>query len=258
MKLREKNNFSFTDLVVHGEPVFTNEDLSDGIEAFPTVLKLISGTVKVFNNSVIQEILGNTEFLAFYTFFYMVFKMSTFLDDTVEVADLFQNSDRVQEYLVKTGTLELFEAMDLMNAQLNLASIVVDVQKIELKPITCDPEKLANYIQSEDLGAVQALSEALCHLNTDQITELVRIVHSNLDIQGLIDRGEDVANRTLSYDSYTFTKDLASFTETLLNITALQPIQDDIPIVFHMELWSEEMGKMLDTAMNSDDIDFTL
>ena len=69
-----------------------------------------------------------------------------------------------------------------------------------LKPITCNPQMLASYLITDDLEAVKEISNALCNLNTDQITKLTDLIQTNLDTETLINRGEEAANRTLSYN----------------------------------------------------------
>ena len=55
------------------------------------------------------------------------------------------------------------------------------------------------------MDAIHELSEALCSLETSQISSLVKVVHENLDISGLLDRGENVANATMQYNAYSLT-----------------------------------------------------
>ena len=59
---------------------------------------------------------------------------------------------------------------------------------------------LASYLITDDLEAVKAISNALCNLNTDQITKLTDLIQTNLDTETLINRGEEAANKTLSYN----------------------------------------------------------
>ena len=59
---------------------------------------------------------------------------------------------------------------------------------------------LASYLITDDLEAVKTISNALCNLNTDQITKLTDLIQTNLDTETLINRGEEAANKTLSYN----------------------------------------------------------
>ena len=52
------------------------------------------------------------------------------------------------------------------------------------------------------MGAIYELSKALCSLDVSEISDLVKVIHENVDITGLLNKTETVANKTINYDSY--------------------------------------------------------
>jgi hypothetical protein len=99
-----------------------------------------------------------------------------------------------------TNGLTKGEVSLLLEGILNVALMIPSLGNQRLKPITCNPQMLASYLITDDLEAVKEISEALCNLNTDQITKLTDLIQTNLDTETLINRGEEAANRTLSYN----------------------------------------------------------
>ena len=89
------------------------------------------------------------------------------------------------------------EVSYLLNGILNIAKMLPSIRNQKLKPITCDPNMLATYLITDDLEAVKAVSEALCKLNTNQITELTNLIQTNLDTETLINR--QVHTRSISF-----------------------------------------------------------
>ena len=77
-----------------------------------------------------------------------------------------------------------------------------------------------------------------------------------MDIEGLLERGQNVANRTFAYDTKTLVKDITDMVNATLNMPALQGL--DLPPILQIENWAEDLGVLLDTALNSDDIDFQM
>ena len=75
------------------------------------------------------------------------------------------------------------------------------IRNQRLKPITCDPNMLATYLITDDLEAVKAVSEALCKLNTNQITELTNLIQTNLDTETLINRQVHTRSTSFFYKS---------------------------------------------------------
>ena len=71
-----------------------------------------------------------------------------------------------------------------------------------------------------------------------------------------VNRGQEAANKTLSYNVGSITEDIASLMETIWNMTAFKGAE--VPDILHPKLWSEEFSTFLDSVMNSDDIDFTM
>lgn len=56
-------SFSFTDIVLAGEPLFNSNEVKEGILVFPQALEFLSAAVRVMDDSFIQEILGKDLFI---------------------------------------------------------------------------------------------------------------------------------------------------------------------------------------------------
>ena len=97
---------------------------------------------------------------------------------------MLRNTTRIQEFLIQNGGLTIEESNQLINATLKLANIFIDFGGQALKPIACQPDKLANYLISDETEAVLAISKALCQLKNDQISQLVDLIQNNIDIEG--------------------------------------------------------------------------
>ena len=173
------------------------------------------------------------------------------------MTEIFQNSDKIESFLISNG-LEETTAVNFLNATFNLANLFLDSDSLILKPIACDPKKLSLYLQSDDLEAIESLSNALCSLEPNQISDLVNLIQTNVDIKGLLARGENVANRTFAYDTKTLVKDITDMINATMNMPALQGLTDDPPPILDIENWAEDFGLFLDSALNSDDIDFQM
>ena len=78
----------------------------------------------------------------------------------------------------------------------------------------------------------------------------------NKELKMPVNRGQEAANKTLSYNIESITEDIASLMETIWNMTAFEGAE--VPDILHPKLWSEEFSTFLDSVMNSDDIDFTM
>ena len=178
---------------------------------------------------------------------------SLLLAEEFLIEDLFLNSNRVGDFL-QDKNLTSSEASGFMSAGLILTNLFFQLDSHKVKLVTCNPELLATFLVSDDLDAVIELSNVLCNLDSSQVSHLIKVVHENLDISGLLDRGKSVANKTLNYNMYSLTNDAATFVENLWNTTAFRDVE--IPPMMHMKEWSEDFGTLLDSAMNSDDIDF--
>ena len=173
------------------------------------------------------------------------------------MTEIFQHSDKIENFLVSNG-LEETTAENFLNATFNLANLFLDSDSLILKPIACDPQKLSLYLQSDDLEAIESLSNALCSLEPNQISDLVNLIQTNVDIKGLLARGENVANRTFAYDTKTLVRDITDMINATMNMPALQGLTDDPPPILDIENWAEDFGLFLDSALNSDDIDFQM
>lgn len=168
---------------------------------------------------------------------------------------MFKQISNIETYLIENG-LEEDEVQNLLNGKLQLANIFTDFGGQELKPVACNPEKLASYLISDDTEAIKAVSGAMCNLNDTQISQMVYIIQTNINLENLIARGEEVANKTLAYDVESFVKDMSIIIETMWNMTAFQ--DTEIPPVLHSDLWAEDFGTLLNTWSNTDDIDFAM
>ena len=120
-------------------------------------------------------------------------------DEDVHVKEIFRGTENIEDFLTTNGLTEE-EVSLLLDGILNVASMIPSLGSQRLKPITCNPQKLASYLITDDLEAVKTISNALCNLNTDQITQLTDLIQTNLDTETLINRGEEAANKTLSYN----------------------------------------------------------
>ena len=120
-------------------------------------------------------------------------------DEDVHVKEFFRGTENIEEFLTTNGLTEE-EVSLLLDGILNVASMIPSLGNQRLKPITCNPQMLASYLVTDDLEAVKTISNALCNLNTDQITQLTNLIQTNLDTETLINRGEEAANKTLSYN----------------------------------------------------------
>ena len=120
-------------------------------------------------------------------------------DEDVHVKEIFRGTENIEDFLTTNGLTEE-EVSLLLEGILNVASMIPSLGNQRLKPITCNPQMLASYLITDDLEAVKEISNALCNLNTNQITQLTDLIQTNLDTETLINRGEEAANRTLSYN----------------------------------------------------------
>ena len=174
----------------------------------------------------------------------------------MQVNKVFQSDNEIKEFLMENGLSES-EVTLLLNSTLNMAHILLNFgQNLDFKPVTCEPKKLATYLKTDDLVALSFLSESLCKLSNEQIKNLTKMIQTNIDIESLINRGQEVANITLSYNVTSFTQDLTSLVQTLWNLTVFQDM--DIPEILQPDLYAEELGALVDSAMNSDNINFTM
>ena len=173
------------------------------------------------------------------------------------MTELFQNSTKIESFLVSNG-LEETTAKVFLNATFNLANLFLDSDSLILKPIACDPQKLSLYLQSDDWEAIESLSYALCSLEPNQISDLVNLIQRNVDIKGLLERGENVANRTFAYDTKTLVKDITDMVNATMHMPALQGLSEDLPPILDIDNWAEDLGNLLDSALNSDDINFQM
>ena len=101
---------------------------------------------------------------------------------------------------------------------------------LRLKMVTCDPGKLAQFLKSDDMGAIYELSKALCSLDVSEISDLVKVIHENVDITGLLNKTETVANKTINYDSY---RDELILRPIILNTDMFNPIAIEPKICFY-------------------------
>ena len=117
---------------------------------------------------------------------------------------MFLNPKTVENFLANQGDqgLSKYEASALMKSALKISNMFFDVDNLRLKLVTCDPGKLAQFLKSDDMGAIYELSKALCSLDVSEISDLVKVIHENVDIAGLLNKTETVANKTINYDSY--------------------------------------------------------
>ena len=120
-------------------------------------------------------------------------------DEDVHVKEIFRGTENIEDFLTTNGLTEE-EVSLLLEGILNVASMIPSLGNQRLKPITCNPQMLASYLITDDLEAVKEISNALCNLNTNQITQLTDLIQTNLDTETLINRGEEAANKTLSYN----------------------------------------------------------
>ena len=126
-----------------------------------------------------------------------------FSDEDFLVKELFLDETKVEDYFQEQN-LTKSEAQDLMTASLKVSNLFFEVDSLKIKIVTCDPEKLASFVKSDNMTAIFELSEALCNLETSEISQLVKVVHENLDIAGLLDKGKAVANKTRAYNVYRY------------------------------------------------------
>lgn len=239
------------EIAILGEPIFQSHDLTAAIEALSSGLKLLSSSVQVYNNSkVLQKVLGEKIDFSTPATIYVTF----FAEDNLHIREIFMDPTKMSSFLTNKGGMVPGEASDFLNATLKIAKIFLSINSLELKPITCNPERLATFLITDNDEAIKALSEKLCRMNSTQIETLVRLVQQNLDIEGLLHQGLEAANRTLSYDLMALTDDLGSFSNTFWSLPALQGV--DPPPISQVDLWSEDFGLMLTSIFNSNDINF--
>lgn len=171
---------------------------------------------------------------------------------------MLRNTTRIEEFLIQNGGLTIEESNQLINATLKLANIFIDFGGQALKPIACQPDKLANYLISDETEAVLAISQALCQLENDQISQLVDLIQNNIDIESLIRRGENLVNRTSSYGPAKITKDVTLIIQAILNMTIFQGMTSK-PVVLNTTLWKDDFERFLTTILDSnEDIDYQM
>ncbi len=168
--------------------------------------------------------------------------------------DLFKNFTAISGFLELNG-FEQNETLKLKQATLNLANIIVDFGMTELRSVACNPAKLASYLISDEVETIQQLSVALCHLNAEQIGQLSNLIQTNVDIDKLISRGEEAANKVMSYDVESFAEDMAFLMETIFNMTIFQDMQ--IPDVFYPRNYQAELVDFLST-LSANETDYRM
>ena len=86
---------------------------------------------------------------------------------------------------------------------------------------------------------------------------MTNLIQDNLDIDGLIQRGEDVANKTMSYNKKSLRQDLTILIEAIRNMTVFN--DGEVPKALrNPELWTDDAVSFLDSAWNRGNIDFTV
>lgn len=247
--------FSFVDIVLSGEPLFNSNEVKDGILALPQALTFLSAAVKVMDDPFIQEILGKFTCLAFQTCSHHFLHVP---DDNVKVFEMLKNTTRIGDFLMQNGGLTSGETDKLINATLKLANIFIDFGGQALKPVACQPEKLANYLITDETEAVLAISQALCNLDNDQINQLVDLIQTNIDIESLIQRGENLVNKTSSYGPAKITNDVTLIIQAILNMTIFQDMTS-VPTVLNTSLWRDDFESFLASMLDSNqEVDYQM
>lgn len=171
---------------------------------------------------------------------------------------MLKNTTRIGDFLMQNGGLTSGETDKLINATLKLANIFIDFGGQALKPVACQPEKLANYLITDETEAVLAISQALCNLDNDQINRLVDLIQTNIDIESLIQRGENLVNKTSAYGPAKITNDVTLIIQAILNMTIFQDMTS-VPAVLNTSLWRDDFESFLASMLDSNqEVDYQM
>ena len=181
-----------------------------------------------------------------------------FIDEDVQVKGVFTEPHELTQFLISNG-FDPSEAAYLMNATLNVAHIFLGSSDLLLKPVVCDPIQLGAYVLTDEIDVVKKVSQALCSLSTDQVYDLANLVQENIDISGLIQRGENVANRTMSYNKKSLKNDVDLLVKAFRNMTIFQNGNVEVPTILeNPELWTEEGADLIDSIFKDKAIDIAV